>query len=881
MKDRLNLENFKILEEFKGNSCNKIYLVVPKNDHQSEKVIYKTIKIYNFQSQLREIQAQKNLKHKYIIKLLDYEIQDKHIILLIEYSPKGDLFSFINNLDAIRESKLLRIFYKIVMAIHFIHLNGFIHRDIKPENILMDQNMEPKLADFGSSVSEDIVRNTFCGTYEYMAPEIYMRKKQSFKVDVWALGVLLFEMTHNKTPFKNKDVNEIEDMVRNDKIEFDRQISNKIKNIIRSILIFDPTKRPSTARILKFPELKRFYEEMKPELKSIYEVKKSEDLLRKTRSMVEDFAPNNFYKHLQTEKNLTLVNHKKFEQPSLERKPSIDHHIIDQKGNMYQLPEEDESEPCMIPPSNNMTSLKNLDNHPSNLNYEQNKNSSSNNFQNSLNSFNNLNRVFQQKYQMMTPEQTKPKEYNENFDKIKQMVSENKMKFENLKFDSKFDMFRFQSEQPGNFNFSKPQSKLNDLKSKVGSKFENNSEISKFKTGEKYFNKPNYNDSLKNKQLRKNYSNMTHAFTSLKPLPQSSSSKNFSKEISSRLQNIIHKNFKEDNPNDKMKTFKKSDQKEDNLHQQLTKASSMNKFTRIQNKVGQFNNSSQVNNYSNKFTSGVKKSCKKSRRKQFRVNSKDFKDFQKKFALKFKNKINNFKKDSKSFKNIQNVFTSSKQAKLKTRYSDLNTNEIHRAVSLFKNKCNKMTNIAHSDKNHSKPSNKKNSNQIPESPYDNYNNNTPSKILYKNNSSLIQTQGSQKISPVSGNSFLSPINDNNSMNNYSSHYQHNLGDKIKNSSFGTNGSHSNLLNFANYKQAQKNKNSTNDNGEYELLKNSSNKSFRPKTIVKSNSNGLNNYMSSNPPSSSDINSFYKNVSSMKRINTTRPIINEYFDHINN
>jgi serine/threonine protein kinase len=321
MKNRLDLSDFNILKEFKGNSCNKIYLVNHPNDDTP--YIFKVIKIYNFQSQLREIQAQKNLKHNYIIRLLDYEIQKESIVLLIEYAEKGDLFEFINTIESIRESKLLRLFYKIVVAVHFIHLNGFIHRDIKPENILIGGDNEPKLADFGSSVSEEIVRNTFCGTYEYMAPEIYMRKKQTAKVDSWALGVLLYEMTHNNTPFKNKDVSEIQHIVENDLINFDDQISMKIRNIIRNILKFDSRRRPTTAQILKFPELKRFYNEMKPDLLSMYQDNKIAKI-RKIKSMNNGFKMESQYRHMQTTNNLDeteqkQMNHKKKTSNDLKR----------------------------------------------------------------------------------------------------------------------------------------------------------------------------------------------------------------------------------------------------------------------------------------------------------------------------------------------------------------------------------------------------------------------------------------------------------------------------------------------------------------------------------------------------------------------------------
>ena len=282
MPHRLKLSDYQILEEFKGNTSNQIYLV---KDKSGTKLIFKRIRIRKLESQLREIQAQKALKHGYIVRLLEYEIQPEHIVLLIEYASGGDLFEFINKIESIRESKLLRLFYKIVIAVHFIHLNGFIHRDIKPENVLIEQD-SPKLADFGSSVSEETARNTFCGTYEYMAPEIYFRRKQSFKVDIWALGVLLFEMTHNRTPFKGRDVTEIKEVVEKKRIPCYQQISSKVRALVYAMLKFDAKERPTTAQILKLPELKRFYKECKPQLLEIYN-DRSIEKIRSLRSQMK------------------------------------------------------------------------------------------------------------------------------------------------------------------------------------------------------------------------------------------------------------------------------------------------------------------------------------------------------------------------------------------------------------------------------------------------------------------------------------------------------------------------------------------------------------------------------------------------------------------
>ena len=85
----------------------------------------------------------------------------------------------------------------------YMHDNNLVHWDIKPENILLDENLAPKLSDFGWSVLvNNKKRSTFCGTFEYMAPEMFENEEYSFSVDVWGLGILLYELFHWRSPFE-------------------------------------------------------------------------------------------------------------------------------------------------------------------------------------------------------------------------------------------------------------------------------------------------------------------------------------------------------------------------------------------------------------------------------------------------------------------------------------------------------------------------------------------------------------------------------------------------------------------------------------------------------------------------------------------------------
>ena len=117
------------------------------------------------------------MNHKYIIELLDFEVKNDKIYLLIEYAENGDLFSFIKHFSTMSFKNQMTMFYKIILSVKYLHDNSLVHRDIKPENIMITNTLRPKLADFGSTNAKREMSKTFCGTYEYMAPEIYRRGK--------------------------------------------------------------------------------------------------------------------------------------------------------------------------------------------------------------------------------------------------------------------------------------------------------------------------------------------------------------------------------------------------------------------------------------------------------------------------------------------------------------------------------------------------------------------------------------------------------------------------------------------------------------------------------------------------------------------------------
>lgn len=130
---------------------------------------------------------------------------------MLEYAEGGDLFNYLVKKGPFNEKLACKFFVQTALAVAHMHSMKFIHRDIKPENLLLDIDHNIKLCDFGWCAEYDAssVRKTICGTYEYMAPEILFDKQQTFSTDVWSLGVLLYELLHNKPPVSGRSMKEM------------------------------------------------------------------------------------------------------------------------------------------------------------------------------------------------------------------------------------------------------------------------------------------------------------------------------------------------------------------------------------------------------------------------------------------------------------------------------------------------------------------------------------------------------------------------------------------------------------------------------------------------------------------------------------------------
>nr|XP_046253034.1 NUAK family SNF1-like kinase 1 [Scatophagus argus] len=152
----------------------------------------------------REIEITASLRHSNIIRVHEvFESRDK-IVIVMEYASRGELYDYIQERRRLPETEARGIFRQITSAVHYCHKNGVVHRDLKLENILLDQDLNVKLADFGLSnhFQKDSLLQTYCGSPLYAAPEIVKGLPyQGPEVDCWALGVLLYALVYSSMPF--------------------------------------------------------------------------------------------------------------------------------------------------------------------------------------------------------------------------------------------------------------------------------------------------------------------------------------------------------------------------------------------------------------------------------------------------------------------------------------------------------------------------------------------------------------------------------------------------------------------------------------------------------------------------------------------------------
>uniref|UniRef100_A0A673J7W9 Ribosomal protein S6 kinase n=1 Tax=Sinocyclocheilus rhinocerous TaxID=307959 RepID=A0A673J7W9_9TELE len=186
------------------------------------------------------------VNHPFIVKL-HYAFQTEgKLYLILDFLRGGDLFTRLSKEVMFTEEDVKFYLAELALALDHLHGLGIIYRDLKPENILLDEDGHIKLTDFGlskESIDHENKAYSFCGTVEYMAPEVVNRRGHTYSADWWSYGVLMFEMLTGTLPFQGKDRKETMTMILKAKLGMPPFLSSEAQSLLRSLFKRNPSNR--------------------------------------------------------------------------------------------------------------------------------------------------------------------------------------------------------------------------------------------------------------------------------------------------------------------------------------------------------------------------------------------------------------------------------------------------------------------------------------------------------------------------------------------------------------------------------------------------------------------------------------------------------------
>ncbi|XP_036444276.1 serine/threonine-protein kinase MARK2 isoform X6 [Colossoma macropomum] len=336
--DQPHIGNYRLLKTIgKGNFAKvKLARHVLTGKEVAVKIIDKTqLNSSSLQKLFREVRIMKLLNHPNIVKLFEVIETEKTLYLVMEYASGGEVFDYLVAHGRMKEKEARAKFRQIVSAVQYCHQKCIVHRDLKAENLLLDADMNIKIADFGFS-NEFTLGNkldTFCGSPPYAAPELFQGKKYDGpEVDVWSLGVILYTLVSGSLPFDGQNLKELRERVLRGKYRIPFYMSTDCENLLKKFLILNPTKRGSLEQqIMKDRWMNVGYEEeeLKPyvEPQPDYKDPKRTDIMLQmgySQDEIQDSLVNQKYDEVMATYLLLDYRNSELDELSIKPRPSID-----------------------------------------------------------------------------------------------------------------------------------------------------------------------------------------------------------------------------------------------------------------------------------------------------------------------------------------------------------------------------------------------------------------------------------------------------------------------------------------------------------------------------------------------------------------------------
>ncbi|KAH0786026.1 AGC family protein kinase [Histomonas meleagridis] len=239
---KMTVEDFDILRVLGRGTYGKVQLVRLKSTGQLFAMKSMSKRVLAENDQLDQIITERSIllrcRHPFLVGAhYAFQTQAK-LYMILDYVPGGELFGRLKDETTFSESRVRLYAAEIALAIGHLHSMGVIYRDLKPENILIDMQGHIRITDFGlaKEVAGDNTTTTFCGTPEYLAPEMLQRQSYTKAVDWWSFGVLIFEMLTGLPPFYDENVNSMYRAILNDNIDFPSSMSADATDFISKLL---------------------------------------------------------------------------------------------------------------------------------------------------------------------------------------------------------------------------------------------------------------------------------------------------------------------------------------------------------------------------------------------------------------------------------------------------------------------------------------------------------------------------------------------------------------------------------------------------------------------------------------------------------------------
>ncbi len=471
-------KNYEPVKKLGKGGFGRVFEVIEKttNKKYAMKIIHKdSKKIYKYDTVKDEVNILKNLSHPNIIKFYDFQESVSKLYIIMELAEGESLFEWIaknynnnvniNNNDdnnnnnnsnqIIDESKIYIIIKQLLLAIHYLHLHNIIHRDIKPQNILFKRNNDInniKLIDFGLSVKnlQNLGENKICGTWAYMSPEMLFNHKYYKPIDLWAVGIIMYQLLNNgQHPFYKKGITrkELLKNIKYKKIPYLNNISPLANNLLQQLLNKDLSLRITSSLALKHPWITRNESDPIPlnlyeEVNKIFLKNKMINLVLVSLFMKYISNKWNKYKIINNFKNNKEKKHKKSVKQKNFRHKIIYNLELNNKGPLYN----NSTSSKIIPRFKLLTNLKNFSHNI----MEINKNANLENNSLSINLKNKINIKYGENDFSISRNKNNilPKIFNNRTSDKKISVSNSTEKFNSLKYrleECKKKLFRNKS----------------------------------------------------------------------------------------------------------------------------------------------------------------------------------------------------------------------------------------------------------------------------------------------------------------------------------------------------------------------------------------------------------------------------------------------------